>query len=80
MASLLITRGLHSLIASRDSTPNEIVAWNAITRRGSEEQEVLSKVLLLVWVIANIVLFVPVLFIVSNPTKATHVSNIDHVD
>jgi hypothetical protein len=80
MASLLITRGLHFLIASRDSTPNEIAAWNAITRRDSEKQEVLSKVLLLVWVLANIVLFVPVLFIVSNPQTTTHVSNIDHVD
>ncbi|KAH6676228.1 hypothetical protein B0J14DRAFT_585087 [Halenospora varia] len=63
MASLLITRGLHSLIASRDSTPNENVAWNAITRRDSEKQQVFSTVLLFIWFMVNIVLFVPVLFI-----------------
>jgi hypothetical protein len=63
MASLLITPALYSLIASRDSTPNEIVAWNAITRRDSEKQEALHKVLFLVWLMANIILFVPVLFL-----------------
>jgi hypothetical protein len=76
MASLLFTRSLYSLIVSRDSTPNELVAWNAITRRDSEKQDVLSKVLFLVWVIANIVLFVPVFLIVSNPHKQQHMSRI----
>ncbi|KAH8767551.1 hypothetical protein BGZ57DRAFT_988411 [Hyaloscypha finlandica] len=66
MASLLITSGLHSLIASRDSTPHESVAWNAITRRNSENHQVLSTVLLFVWAMVNIVVFVPVFFIAAD--------------
>lgn len=77
MASLLVTRGLYSLIASRDTVAGGNVAWNAITRRDSEKQrQIVSTVLLSVWVIANILLFVPVFFIVSNLHRPQHTSRI----
>jgi hypothetical protein len=65
MASLLIARGFSSLIASRVVTQSENVGWNAFTRRDSENQAILPSVILFIWLMVNILLFLPVLFIVS---------------
>jgi heme/copper-type cytochrome/quinol oxidase subunit 2 len=73
MASLLIARGLHSLIASR--TPHQDVAWNAIAPRDAQKQEqITSTVVLYVWIGLNIILFVPVFFIVSNLQRVSRIS------
>ncbi|KAH8657380.1 hypothetical protein BGZ60DRAFT_415788, partial [Tricladium varicosporioides] len=65
MASLLTIRSLHSLVVSRDNTLTKNTAWNAITRRDSKEQEVLPTVPFFLLLVVNIILFVPVLFILA---------------
>ncbi|KAH6713322.1 hypothetical protein BKA61DRAFT_608910 [Leptodontidium sp. MPI-SDFR-AT-0119] len=62
MASLLITRGLHSLIASRDTTLNQNIAWNAISKRTEPDNHTVVQVVFWVLVVVNICILVPVFF------------------
>ncbi|KAG4429969.1 hypothetical protein IFR05_014546 [Cadophora sp. M221] len=63
MASLLITRGLHSLVASRDTSLNQNIAWNAISKRDDPNDHTVAQVVFWVLVAINICILVPVCFV-----------------
>ncbi|PVH73058.1 hypothetical protein DL98DRAFT_576482 [Cadophora sp. DSE1049] len=63
MASLFITRGLHSLIASRDTTLGSNIAWGGITKRAEPTDHKVAGVVFWVLVVVNICILVPVFFV-----------------
>lgn len=78
MASLLITRGLHSLIASRDTTLNQNIAWNAISKRNEPDNHTVVQVVFWVLVVVNICILVPVFFTVSISQASTTIHEPPH--
>ncbi|KAH7350654.1 hypothetical protein BKA65DRAFT_476032 [Rhexocercosporidium sp. MPI-PUGE-AT-0058] len=63
MASLLITRSLHSLIASRDTTLNQNIPWNAVSKRDEPADHTVARLVFWVLVAINVCILVPVFFI-----------------
>ncbi|KAL2071768.1 hypothetical protein VTL71DRAFT_13003 [Oculimacula yallundae] len=64
MASLILARGLHSLIATRETTLSQNSAWNALSKRNQSRDDTAANVVGLVLVVANIVFLVPVFLII----------------
>jgi len=65
MASLFISRGIHSLIASRDTTLGSNIAWGGITKRDEPTDHKVAGTVFWVLVAVNFCILVPVFFVVS---------------
>ncbi|CZS87938.1 hypothetical protein WAI453_000324 [Rhynchosporium graminicola] len=64
MASLILARGLHSLIATRDTTPNQNTAWNTLLKRNNPEHHNGANVAAVILAVVNIIIIVPIFLIV----------------
>ncbi|KAG4422567.1 hypothetical protein IFR04_004336 [Cadophora malorum] len=63
MASLFISRGIHSLIASRDTTLGSNIAWGGITKRDEPTDHKVAGTVFWVLVAVNFCILVPVFFV-----------------
>ena len=65
MASIFISRSIHSLIASRDTTLGPNIAWGGITKRAEPNDHKVAGTVFWVLVAVNVCILVPVFFVVS---------------